>query len=106
MPLTRRVPKFGFKPIHRVEHQTVNLAMLETLVEKKRIEPVVTPASLFRAGAISKKNNLVKILGDGTLKSKLQISAHAFSKSAVEKIQAAGGTATVLASAARETATK
>ena len=52
---------------------------------------------MFKAGAISKKNAPVKVLGDGALKAKLQVSAHAFSKSAIEKIQAAGGTATVLA---------
>ena len=97
MPLTRRIPKFGFKPVHRIESQIVNVEMLETLAGKKRIESVVTPESLFKAGAISKKNAPVKVLGDGALKAKLQVSAHAFSKSAIEKIQAAGGTATVLA---------
>jgi large subunit ribosomal protein L15 len=70
--------------------------MLEELVAKKRIEVVVTPEALYNAGAISKKNKPVKILGDGELKSKLQISAHAFSKSAKTKIETAGGTATVL----------
>ena len=97
MPLTRRVPKFGFTPRNRVEQQVVNLSTLEELFAKKRLEPVVTPESLYNAGAISKKNEPVKILGDGELKSKLQISAHAFSKSAKTKIEAVGGTATVLA---------
>jgi large subunit ribosomal protein L15 len=96
MPLTRRVPKFGFTSRNRVEQQVINLSMLEELVSKKRIETVVTPEVLYNAGAISKKNEPVKILGDGELKSKLQISAHAFSKSAKTKIEAAGGTATVL----------
>ena len=96
MPLTRRVPKFGFTPRNRVEQQIVNLRTLEELVAKKRIESVVNPETLFNAGAISKKNEPVKILGEGDLKSKLQISAHAFSKSAKTKIEAAGGTATVL----------
>ena len=96
MPLTRRVPKFGFTSRNRVEQQVINLSMLEDLVAKKRIEVVVTPEALYNAGAISKKNEPVKILGDGELKSKLQISAHAFSKSAKTKIEAAGGTATVL----------
>ncbi len=96
MPLTRRVPKFGFTSRNRVEQQVINLSMLEDLVAKKRIEVVVTPEALYNAGAISKKNKPVKILGDGELKSKLQISAHAFSKSAKTKIEAAGGTATVL----------
>lgn len=96
MPLTRRVPKFGFTPRNRVEKQVVNLETLEELVSKKRIEGVVTPEILFKAGAISKKKEPVKILGDGELKSKLQISAHAFSKSAKTKIEAVGGTVTVL----------
>lgn len=96
MPLTRRVPKFGFTSRNRIEQQVINLSMLEELVSKKRIEAVVTPEALFNAGAISKKNKPVKVLGDGELKSKLQISAHAFSKSAITKIEAAGGTATVL----------
>jgi large subunit ribosomal protein L15 len=96
MPLTRRVPKFGFTPRNRVEQQVVNLSTLEELASKKRIEAVVTPEALYNAGAISKKNEPVKILGDGELTSKLQISAHAFSKSAKTKIEAAGGTATVL----------
>ncbi len=96
MPLTRRIPKFGFTPRNRVEQQVINLSTLEELVTKKRLEPVVTPETLYKAGAISKKNEPVKILGDGELKSKLQISAHSFSKSARTKIEAVGGTATVL----------
>ncbi len=96
MPLTRRVPKFGFTPRNRVEQQVVNLNTLEELVAKKRLEAVVTPETLYNAGAISKKNEPVKILGEGELKSKLQVSAHAFSKSAKTKIEAVGGTATVL----------
>ena len=96
MPLTRRVPKFGFTSRNRIEQQVVNLSTLEELTSKKRIEVVVTPEALYNAGAISKKNEPVKILGDGELKAKLQISAHAFSKSAKTKIEAAGGTATVL----------
>ncbi len=96
MPLTRRVPKYGFTPRNRVEQQIVNLSVLEELVSKKRIDAVVSPETLYNAGAISKKDVPVKILGDGELKSKLQVSAHAFSKSAKEKIEAVGGTATVL----------
>ncbi len=96
MPLTRRVPKFGFTPRNRVEQQVVNLGILEELVSKKRLDAVVSPETLYNAGVISKKDVPVKILGDGELKSKLQVSAHAFSKSAKEKIEAVGGTATVL----------
>ncbi|MBI5463557.1 MAG: 50S ribosomal protein L15 [Ignavibacteriales bacterium] len=97
MPLTRRVPKFGFKSRNAVDMQVVNVSTLEELAQKNRLAGTVTPASLFVAGAISKKHEPVKILGDGKLTSKLEISAHAFSKSAVTKIEAAGGTATVLA---------
>lgn len=96
MPLTRRVPKFGFTSRNSVDQQIVNLHTLEELVSKKRIEAVVTPESLYDAGAISKKDEPVKILGEGELKAKLQISAHAFSKSAKTKIEAVGGTVTVL----------
>jgi large subunit ribosomal protein L15 len=97
MPLTRRVPKFGFKPRARVEYQIVNLHTIERLVADKRIDGgVVSPEILYAAGAIAKKNEPVKILGEGEVKSKLAISAHAFSKSARTKIEAAGGTATVL----------
>ena len=96
MPLTRRVPKFGFTPRNRVEQQVVNLSTLEDLIAKKRLQSVVTPEALYSAGAIAKKSEPVKILGDGELKSKLQVSAHAFSKSAKTKIEAVGGTVTVL----------
>lgn len=97
MPLTRRVPKFGFKPRARTEYQIVNVQTIEQLVSEKRIDGgVVSPEILYHAGAISKKNEPVKILGEGELKSKLEVTAHAFSKSARMKIEAAGGKATVL----------
>jgi large subunit ribosomal protein L15 len=97
MPLIRRVPKFGFKSPHRVEYQVVNVETLERLAAENRFEgTAVSPETLFKSGAISKKNGPVKILGEGELKSKLEVSAHAFSKSAVTKIQAAGGIATVI----------
>ena len=78
------------------EMQIVNVETLEKMVESKKLSGPITPETLFNAGAISKKNERVKILGNGELKSKLEISAHAFSNSALAKIQAAGGTATVL----------
>ena len=96
MPLARRLPKFGFKPVSRNVVQIVNVETLEKMVEAKRLSGPITPESLFMAGAIAKRNEKVKILGNGELKSKLEISAHSFSKSALEKIKAAGGTATVL----------
>ncbi len=90
MPLQRRVPKFGFKNINRVEYKAVNIELLQTLAEKKSVN-VIDPESLREAGLIS-KNDLVKILGNGELKAKLEVKAHAFSKSAVEAIEAAQGT--------------
>ena len=97
MPLTRRVPKFGFTPRNRTEIQIVNVETLGILVEKKKLAGgVVTPEILFKTGTIAKKNVPVKILGDGDLKVKLEITAHAFSKSALTKIEAAGGKATIL----------
>ena len=97
MPLTRRVPKFGFKSRNRVEAQEVNVESLERLVSGKKLTGgIVNPEVLFQVGAISKKGVPVKILGNGELKSKLEVTAHAFSKSAVAKIEAAGGRATVL----------
>lgn len=97
MPLTRRVPKFGFKSRSQLEYQIVNVNTLEKLVAKKKISSsTVSPEVLYQAGAISKKSEPVKILGEGELKSKLDVTAHAFSKSAVSKIEAVGGKATVL----------
>jgi large subunit ribosomal protein L15 len=97
MPLTRRVPKFGFTPRNRVEMQVVNVATLSELAEKKKItDGVVTPEVLYKIGVTSKKSVPVKVLGDGDLKAKVNVTAHAFSKSAISKIEAAGGKATVL----------
>ena len=93
MPLVRRLPKFGFTPVHRIEYAVVNIGTLQTLVDKKKIaDGTVTPEVLYSIGAVSDKKAPVKILGDGELKAKLNISAHKFSASAVEKITAAGGT--------------
>lgn len=97
MPLTRRVPKFGFKNRSRTEYQIVNINTMEKLVTDKKISGnVVSPEVLYQAGALSKKSGLVKILGEGELKSTLEVSAHAFTKSAISKIEAAGGKVTVI----------
>lgn len=98
MPLQRRVPKFGFKNPFRVEYAPVNLGRLSALVEEGRLkaDQTVSPALLAQLGLVGKKD-LVKILGDGSLAQGLTVEAHAFSKSAREKIEAAGGTATVIA---------
>lgn len=92
MPLVRRLPKFGFRPVNRVEYAIVNVGTLQKLAESKKIsDGTVTPETLYVAGAVSNKKLPVKILGDGELKVKLNVTAHKFSASAVEKITAAGG---------------
>ena len=89
MPLQRRVPKGGFKNINRVEYKAINVAVLEALAEKNGLEKI-TVADLFQAGMV-RKNQLVKILGQGQLNHKIEVEAHAFSKKAEEIITAAGG---------------
>jgi len=90
MSLTRRVPKFGFTNINRVEFKAVNLDVIEALAQKLKVTTIDEKA-LYEAGYISKKD-LVKILGNGTLTQVLEIKAHAFSKSAEEAIKALNGT--------------
>jgi large subunit ribosomal protein L15 len=94
MPLQRRVPKYGFKNINRKEYKGINISTLQTLAETHNIEKIDFEA-LIMAGLVS-KNALVKILGKGTLKRKLEVHAHAFSKSAIEAIEAKKGTAVIL----------
>ena len=92
MPLQRRVPKYGFKNINRVEYKAVNLDTLQQLAEAKNLTAIGID-ELRQAGIVNKKN-LVKILANGTVTAKLDVTAHAFSKKAAEAIVAAGGTAT------------
>jgi large subunit ribosomal protein L15 len=94
MPLQRRVPKSGFKNINRKEYKGINISTLQTLAETHNIEKIDFEA-LVMAGLVS-KNALVKILGKGTLERKLEVHAHAFSKSAIEAIEAKKGTAVIL----------
>lgn len=94
MPLQRRLPKFGFKNINRVEYKPINLSTLQTLAEAKQLEKIGVE-ELVAAAFINRKT-LVKILANGELKAKLNVEAHAFSKTAVAAIEAAGGTATQL----------
>jgi large subunit ribosomal protein L15 len=89
MPLQRRVPKGGFKNINRVEYKAINVAVLDALAEKNSLEKI-TVADLMQAGMV-RKNQLVKILGQGQLNHKIEVEAHAFSKKAEEIITAAGG---------------
>ncbi len=99
MPLQRRVPKFGFKNPNRVSYNVLNLGQLGALIESGRLsaESPITPASLVEAGLI-RKNDRIKILGGGELTVALNIEVHAFSRSAAEKIQAAGGSIQSLSS--------
>jgi large subunit ribosomal protein L15 len=89
MPLQRRVPKGGFKNINRVEYKAINVAVLDALAEKNSLEKI-TVADLIQAGMV-RKNQLIKILGQGQLNHKIEVEAHAFSKKAEEIINAAGG---------------
>ncbi|MDR2836757.1 MAG: 50S ribosomal protein L15 [Bacteroidales bacterium] len=90
MPLQRTSPKFGFTNINRVEYKAVNVYMLQYLVDKLNIDTIDID-TLIQNGLTS-KNCLVKILGDGELTAKINVKANAFSKTAIEKINALGGT--------------
>lgn len=94
MPLQRRLPKFGFKNINRVEYKAVNLDAIQALATAKNLEKI-TLADIVAAGLASAKQ-LVKILGNGQLTSKVDVEANAFSKSAEAAIKATGGNATKL----------
>ncbi len=91
MPLQRRVPKFGFKNINRIEYRVVNLDAIQSLAEKNNLTKIGIQ-DFVKAGFVSSKE-LVKILGNGSLKNKLDIEANAFSKTAISAIEAAGGNA-------------
>ena len=90
MPLQRRLPKFGFKPLARIEYRPINLETLQTLAEAKQLEKIGL-TELKEAGLIKSKH-LVKILAKGELNKALTVEAHAFSKAAQEAIEKAGGT--------------
>jgi len=94
MPLQRRVPKFGFKNQNRVEYKAINISVLDTLAQKENLS-VINPEILKKVGLIS-KNDRVKILGNGALSVKLDVSAHAFSGSAKAAIEAVNGTVVTL----------
>ena len=94
MPLQRRLPKFGFKNINRVEYQAVNLSTLQKLAEKNNLTKIGVE-ELVAVGVVNAKG-LVKVLGNGKLTAKVEVVANAFSKTAEAAIQAVGGTATKL----------
>lgn len=91
MPLQRRVPKFGFKNINRVEYKGLNLDSLQTLAEQHKLTEI-TPEVLIAHGLLS-KNSLLKVLGRGELKTALTVKANAFTEKASQAIEAAGGKA-------------
>jgi len=91
MPLQRRVPKYGFKNINRKEYKGINIGTLQTLAEKRKLTSI-DRETLIDAGLV-RKNDRVKILGNGTLTMKLEVKAHAFSASAVKAIEEQQGTA-------------
>ena len=94
MPLQRLVPKFGFKNINHVEYKAVNLDLIQKLAEEKNLTKIGL-AELVAAGLTNGKE-LVKILGKGELKAKVDVEANAFSKTAEEAIKAVGGNATII----------
>ena len=89
MPLQRRVPKVGFNPINRVEYVSINLDALQALAEKYNLTTI--NFDTFREHGLASKNDLVKVLGRGEIKAKLDITAHAFSATAQKAIEAVGG---------------
>ena len=92
MPLQRRIPKFGFKNINRVEYQVVNLDTIQSLIDNKKVKTTLDFESMVKLRLV-RKNELVKILGRGELKGKVKVSAHKFTASAKSAIEAAGGEA-------------
>jgi large subunit ribosomal protein L15 len=97
MPLQRRVPKYGFTNIFKVKFQVVNLYQIQKLIETKNVELVDFNAEVFlKLGLISSAKSPFKVLGTGDLKTKINISANAFSESAKQKIEAVGGTVTIV----------
>ncbi len=89
MPLQRTSPKFGFTNRNRIEYKGINVSILQTLAETKKLTEISVD-TLVENGLVSKKD-LIKILGNGELSVKLTVKAHAFSKTAIEKIEALGG---------------
>ena len=94
MPIQRRLPKYGFNNPNRVEYKAINLSVLQALSEKTGIN-AISVDTLIEHGLVTKKD-LVKVLGNGELTVKLDVTAHAFSKSAIAKIEALQGTTSIL----------
>lgn len=97
MPLYRRVPKFGFKNLNRVEYAGINLDKIQSLVDTKGLKSI--DFDTFVANGLVSKKELVKVLGRGELKAAVEVKAHAFSETAIKAIEAAGGTAVTISGA-------
>lgn len=95
MPLQRRVPKFGFTNINRKEYKAINLDIIQSIVDNKKVDKI--DLDVLIDNGLASRNTLVKILGRGTLSSKVDIKAHGFSKSAQAAIEAQGGTVETIA---------
>jgi large subunit ribosomal protein L15 len=95
MPLQRRVPKFGFNNINRKEYQAVNLQTIQLLIDNKKVKDSINIQTFIDNGFAS-KNDLIKVLGDGEIKTAIKITAHKFSKSAQAQIEKTGGEAITL----------
>ena len=95
MPLQRRVPKFGFNNINRVEYQPVNLEAIQLLIDNKKVKNSMDIQSFIDNG-LANKNDLVKVLGSGKISSSIKITAHKLSKTAVAQIEKSGGEAIIL----------
>ncbi len=97
MPLQRRVPKFGFKNINRVEYITINLDDIQAFIDSGKIKDTKIDKEYLLSNKLIKGRNMpFKVLGNGELKAKIEISANAFSKSAIEKIEKGGGKAVIV----------
>ncbi len=94
MPLQRRVPKFGFKNLNRKEYKAINIGTLQELAESRKLTDI--DVNVLVDSGLAGKRDLVKILGNGTIKAKLNVKAHAFSAKAKEAIEAAEGTTEVI----------
>jgi large subunit ribosomal protein L15 len=94
MPLQRRVPKFGFKNPFRIEYHGINLDSLQAIADKHKL--TVLDFNVLVANGVASKNDRIKILGRGELKSKLDVSAHAFSATAKAAIESKGGTTSII----------
>jgi large subunit ribosomal protein L15 len=94
MPLQRRVPKFGFKNINRVKYKSINLDIIESLIERKGVKEITL--EILQDNGLVSRNELVKILGRGEMKSTINVSAHKFSDTAKVAIEGKGGNCTEL----------